>query len=104
MSEGGICFIQFKKKELTVSFTFPAVPEEQLAAYEKRFLDECLVARLKEFVVPPQSTIASQLVIQRISIECTCSELSSGEICATFDDISRQKWTEFMGKTGMGIY
>ena len=75
-----------------------------MGVYEKRFLDECLVARLKEFVAPPQPTIESQLVIQRISIECTCAELSSGEICATFDDMDKQKWTEFMGKTSMGIY
>lgn len=75
-----------------------------MSIYEKRFLDECLVARLKEFVVPPPPTIDSQLVLRRISIECTCSELSSGEVCATFDDIDNQKWTEFMGKSGMGIY
>lgn len=83
---------------------FLGLPEDQLGSYEKRFLDECLVARLKEFVIPPQSTMESQLVIQRISIECTCAELSSGEICSTFDDMDNQKWTEFMGRTGMGIY
>lgn len=76
-----------------------------MGAYEKRFLDECLVARLKEFIVPPQQTMDSQLVVQRLSIECTCSEpLSSGEICSTFDDIENQKWTEFMGRSGMGVY
>lgn len=71
---------------------------------EKQFLEECLMIRLKDSVIPQQSNYESQLVVTRISISCSCNELSSGETCSAFDSIENQQWTQFMGNGGNGLF
>lgn len=72
-------------------------------ALRKQFLKQCLNERLVN-INPDLPKYESQLVITRLSITCTCRSLQPGEVCSELDDITQQKWTEFMGNDGNGFY
>lgn len=78
---------------------------EDLSKMEQKFLDQCLISRLPDLTTPyPQYEI--QIVITRLSITCSCSDNldTTKEVCSNFNQIDKQKWTEFMGNYQNGIY
>ena len=72
---------------------------------EKKLLRQCLKSRLPD-LKPVYQKYETQIVITRISITCTCgSDLNpKKEVCSKLNDIDKQKWTEYMGNAGEGIY
>lgn len=70
---------------------------------EKQFLEQCLKSRIPNLnpIFPKYET---QIVITRISITCSCGLLKENEICSQLNPIEKQKWTQFMGNYGNGIY
>lgn len=77
--------------------------DDDILAFEKKFLKQCLQIRLPN-LQPHSAKFEAQIVITRISIKCSCGNLINGEICSKLNTIDKQKWTEFMGNSGNGVY
>ncbi|XP_055677275.1 uncharacterized protein LOC129786355 [Lutzomyia longipalpis] len=72
----------------------------------KEILLQCLQERIPtlENLEPPKPKYEMQMVIARISISCGCRQLNKGEVCSQFNTIDNQRWTEYMGNLGNGLY
>lgn len=71
---------------------------------ERRFLNECLKIRIGKLPETIEPTLESQVVVVRLTISCTCGQLNSKETCSKIRPVDQQKWTQFMGSRGDGIY
>ncbi|XP_055547055.1 uncharacterized protein LOC129731241 [Wyeomyia smithii] len=93
-----------------------ACVQEKLSAYqtfstddllqlEKKFLKQCLKARLPN-LTPSYQKFETQIIVTRVEIGCSCdTDLNpSREVCSKLHSYEQQRWTEYMGNTGSGAY
>lgn len=80
-----------------------AYEKSNLAVMEKIYLKQCIEQRLPN-LSPHETKFIPQIIVTRISIQCTCDPLKTGEKCSTLNGIDRQKWTEFMGNLNNGVF
>lgn len=78
---------------------------EIIIDWQKNFLKECLKSRLvNNQQIEQRPSYETQITIIRLSITCTCNDLSPKEVCSTFRNINQQRWTEYMGRQLDGTY
>ncbi|XP_053681189.1 uncharacterized protein LOC128732052 [Anopheles nili] len=78
---------------------------EDMLQLEKKFLGQCLKARLPD-MSPPYQRFETQIIITRLEIGCACSpDLNpTREVCSKLHSYDQQRWTQYMGNEGHGRY
>ncbi|XP_065088687.1 uncharacterized protein LOC135710127 [Ochlerotatus camptorhynchus] len=78
---------------------------EDLLHLEQKFLKRCLEERLPN-VKPSYQRFETQIIVTRLEIGCSCPDDLNlkREVCSRLHSYDQQRWTEYMGNAGSGVY
>lgn len=81
--------------------------QDDVINWRDTFLKECIENRISyiDQSLTQDQSYETQITVVRLSISCTCSGLNEKkEICASFNNVKQQKWTEYMGNQLDGTF